>query len=140
MGHPLGNVKTAEVRCILRGQRAEAEENLNSYIELNDELNLIASNEAIAQADAFYHNQKQEQENEKLRADNAKKHTIIILGVALLVVLMVIFVTYIQRHRRRQELMEMRIEHLEQLKRDYAKVDTEKLKQAVQTIESTPIS
>lgn len=125
--------------CILRGQRAEAEEHLKSYIELNDELNRIASNEAIAQADAFYHNQKQEQENEKLRADNAKKHTIIILGVALLVVLMVIFATYIQRHRRRQELMEMRIEHLEQLKRDYAKVDAEKLKQVVLSIESTPI-
>ena len=125
--------------CILRGQQTEAEEHLNSYIELNDELNLIASNEAIAQADAFYHNQKQEQENEKLRADNAKKHTIIIIGVALLVVLVVIFATYIQRHRRRQELIEMRIEHLEQLKRDYAKVDAEKLKQAVQTIESTPI-
>ena len=125
--------------CIFRGQHEEADGHLSNYIELNNALNRIANSEAIAQADAFYHNQKQEQENEKLRADNAKKHTIIILGVALLVVLMVIFATYIQRHRRRQELMEMRIEHLEQLKRDYAKVDAEKLKQAVQTIESTPI-
>lgn len=124
---------------ILRGQRAEAEAHLSCYIDLNDELNLIASNEAIAQADAFYHNQKQEQENEKLRADNARKHNIIIIGVALLVMLSVIFATYIQRHRRRQELMEMRIEHLEQLKRDYANADAEKLRQAVETIESSPI-
>ena len=125
--------------CILRGQKDEAETHLNHYIELNNELNLIANNEAIAQADAFYHNQKQEQENEKLRADNARKHTIIIIGVALLVVLIVLFATYIQRHRRRQELMEMRIEHLEHLKRDYAKADAEELKQAVQTIEATSI-
>jgi hypothetical protein len=125
--------------CILRGQKDEAETHLNHYIELNNELNLIANNEAIAQADAFYHNQKQEQENEKLRADNARKHTIIIIGVALLVVLIVLFATYIQRHRRRQELMEMRIEHLEHLKRDYAKADADELKQAVQTIEATSI-
>ena len=125
--------------CIFRGQHEEADGHLSHYIELNNALNRIANSEAIAQADAFYHNQKQEKENEKLREENNRKHTIIIIGVALLVVLTVLFATYIQRHRRRQELMEMRIEHLEQLKRDYAKVDTEKLKQAVLSIESTPI-
>jgi hypothetical protein len=59
--------------------------------------------------------------------------------VALFVVLTALFATYIHRHRRRQELMEMRIEHLEQLKRDYAKADVEMLRQAVETIESTTI-
>ncbi len=59
--------------------------------------------------------------------------------MALLVVLTVLFATYIQRHRRRQELMEMRIEHLEQLKRDYAKVDADELKQAAMAIEATPV-
>ena len=72
-------------------------------------------------------------------ADNARKHYTIIIGIALLVVLTSLFVTYIQRHRRYQELMELRIEHLEQLKRDYAKADAEELRQAIQTIESTPI-
>ena len=117
----------------------EAEKHLSHYIELNNELNHIANSEAIAQADAFYHNQKKEKENEKLMADNSRKHYTIIIGIALLVVLTSLFVTYIQRHRRYQELMELRIEHLEQLKRDYAKADTEELRQAVQTIESTPI-
>jgi hypothetical protein len=125
--------------CILRGLREEADGHLSKYIELNNDLNRIASNEAIAQADAFYHNQKQEKENEKLREENNRKHTIIIIGVALLVVLTVLFATYIQRHRRRQELMEMRIEHLEQLKRDYAKVDADELKQAAMAIEATPV-
>ena len=125
--------------CIHRGQRDIADEHLSKYIELNNELNRIANSEAIAQADAFYHNQKQEQENEKLRADNNNKHTIIIISIALLMVIIVLFTTYIQRHRRLQELMEMRIEHLEQLKRNYAQADTETLKQAIQTIEATPI-
>lgn len=124
---------------ILRGQRNEAVRHLDQYIELDDELKHIANSEAIAQADAFYHNQKQEQENEKLRADNDKKYYIIVLGMALLVVLTALYVTYIYRHRRRQELMEMRIEHLEQLKRDYAKADVDALKQAVETLESTSI-
>ena len=46
--------------CILRGQQTEAEEHLNSYIELNDELNLIASNEAIAltQSNDYAHYQR----------------------------------------------------------------------------------
>lgn len=125
--------------CILRGQQEEADGHLSNYIELNNALNRIANSEAIAQADAFYHNQKQEKENEKLRDENNRKHTIIIIGVALLVVLTVLFATYIQRHRRRQELMEMRIEHLEQLKRDYAKVDADELKQAAMAIEATPV-
>ena len=124
---------------ILRGQRDDAVRHLDQYIELDDELKHIANSEAIAQADAFYHNQKQEQENEKLRAENDRKHHIIIIGVALFVVLTALFATYIHRHRRRQELMEMRIEHLEQLKRDYAKADVEMLRQAVETIESTTI-
>lgn len=59
--------------CIRRGLRTQAEEHLSRYIELNNELNHIANSEAIAQADAFYHNQKQADENEKLRADNEKK-------------------------------------------------------------------
>lgn len=125
--------------CIRRGLRTQAEEHLSRYIELNNELNHIANSEAIAQADAFYHNQKQADENEKLRADNEKKHYIIIIGVALLVVLTAVFATYIQRHRRRQELMEMRIEHLEQLKKDYARTNAEELKQAIRIIESTPV-
>lgn len=125
--------------CIQRGLKTEAEKHLSHYIELNNELNQIANSEAIAQADAFYHNQKKEKENEKLMADNARKHYTIIIGIALLVVLTSLFATYIQRHRRYQELMELRIEHLEQLKRDYAKADAEELRQAIQTIESTPI-
>lgn len=125
--------------CIQRGQQAEADRHLSQYIELNNELNLIANSEAIAQADAFYHNQKQEQENEKLRAENTQKHYIIIIGVAFLVILIVLFATYIQRHRRRQELMEMRLEHLRQLKRDYAKANTHELQQAEKTIEATSI-
>ena len=125
--------------CILRGLREEADGHLSKYIELNNDLNRIASNEAIAQADAFYHNQKQEKENEKLREENSRKQTVITIGVAILVVLTVLFATYIQRHRRRQELMELRIEHLEQLKRDYAKADAEALKQAALTIEATPV-
>lgn len=125
--------------AIQQGRREEAEEHFSLYKELNDELNYIANNEAIAQADAFYHNQRQEQENAQLKADNSFKQNIIITGTALVAILVVLFATYIQRHRRRQELMEMRIEHLQQLKKDFAKTNAEEIKRAEQTIESSNI-
>ena len=125
--------------AIQQGKTAEAENHLSHYTELNDELNFIANNEAIAQADAFYNNQKQAEENVQLKAANNTKQTIIIIGIALVVIIIVLFATYIQRHRRRQELMEMRIQHLQQLKKDYAKTDVEEIKRAEQTIESTEI-
>ena len=125
--------------AIQQGKTAEAENHFSHYTELNDELNFIANNEAIAQADAFYNNQKQAEENVQLKAANNTKQTIIIIGIALVVIIIVLFATYIQRHRRRQELMEMRIQHLQQLKKDYAKTDVEEIKRAEQTIESTEI-
>ena len=125
--------------AIQQGKTAEAENHFSHYTELNEELNFIANNEAIAQADAFYNNQKQAEENVQLKAANNTKQTIIIIGIALVVIIIVLFATYIQRHRRRQELMEMRIQHLQQLKKDYAKTDVEEIKRAEQTIESTEI-
>ena len=125
--------------AIKQGKAAEAEDHFTRYKELNDELNFIANNEAIAQADAFYNNQKQAEENVQLKADNHFKQIIIIIGIAFVVIIVVLFATYIQRHRRRQELMEMRIQHLQQLKKNYDKTDVEEIKRAEQTIESTEI-
>ena len=125
--------------AIQQGKAAEAEDHFTRYKDLNDELNFIANNEAIAQADAFYNNQKQAEENVQLKADNDFKRSIIIIGIAVVVIIVVLFATYIQRHRRRQELMEMRIQHLQQLKKNYAKTDVEEIKRAEQTIESTEI-
>jgi len=125
--------------AIQQGKATEAEDHFSRYKDLNDELNFIANNEAIAQADAFYNNQKQAAENVRLKADNNFKQTVIIIVIALVVIIVVLFVTYIQRHRRRQELMEMRIQHLQQLKKSYAKTDVEEIKRAEQTIESTEI-
>ena len=125
--------------AIQQGKAAEAEDHFTRYKDLNDELNFIANNEAIAQADAFYNNQKQAEENVQLKAANNFKQTVIIIGIALVVIIIVLFATYIQRHRRRQELMEMRIQHLQQLKKNYAKTDAEEIKRAEQTIESTEI-
>lgn len=120
--------------CIQRGDRIAAEDHLNHYIELNNELNHIENSEAIAQADAFYHNQKQTEENAQLRNDNQQKQIYIILIVALLIVLLILFVTYIQRHRRRQELMALRIQQLDELRIAYKKTDEQEHSQTEQMV------
>ena len=125
--------------CILRGDKAAAEEHLNHYIELNDELNHIENSEAIAQADAFYHNQKQAEENAQLRSDNQQKQIYIILTIATIIVLLVVLATYIQRHRRKQELMALRIQQLEDYKLSYEKADKKELANTEQSIRQTNI-
>ena len=125
--------------CIQRGDRIAAEDHLKHYIELNDELNHIENSEAVAQADAFYHNQKQTEENAQLRNDNQQKQIYIILIVALLIVLLVLFATYIQRHRRRQELMALRIQQLEEFKLAYEKTDESERQQTEKNIQQTTI-
>jgi len=125
--------------CIQRGDRIAAEDHLNHYIELNDELNHIENSEAVAQADAFYHNQKQTEENAQLRNDNQQKQIYIILIVALLIVLLVLFATYIQRHRRKQELMALRIQQLEEFKLAYEKTDESERQQTEKNIQQTTI-
>lgn len=125
--------------CILRGDKAAAEEHLNHYIELNDELNHIENSEAIAHADAFYHNQKQAEENAQLRSDNQQKQIYIILTIATIIVLLVVLATYIQRHRRKQELMALRIQQLEDYKLSYEKADKKELANTEQSIRQTNI-
>lgn len=125
--------------CIERGDRTAAEEHLNHYIELNDELNHIENSEAVAQAYAFYHNQKQAEENALLRSENQQKQIYIILAIALLIVLLVLFATYIQRHRRRQELMALRIQQLEELRDAYEQTDEQERSQTEQTVRQSEV-
>ncbi|MBR1556914.1 MAG: hypothetical protein IJ647_04005 [Prevotella sp.] len=125
--------------CIERGDRIAAEEHLNAYIDLNDELNRIENSDAIAQADAFYHNQKQAEENAQLRNANQQKQIWIIFIVAFLIVLLVLFATYIQRHRRRQELMALRIQQLEEYRLSYEKTNKDEIIHTEQSIRQTPI-
>lgn len=125
--------------CIQHGDRIAAEDHLNHYIELNNELNHIENSEAVAQADAFYHNQKQTEENAQLRNENQKKQNYIILTIAAIIVLIVVLATYIQRHRRRQELMALRIQQLEEFKLAYERTDKEEIIQTEQSIRETDI-
>ena len=125
--------------CIQRGDRIAAEDHLNHYIEVNNELNHIENSEAVAQADAFYHNQQQTEENAQLRNENQKKQNYIILTIATIIVLIVILITYIQRHRRKQELMALRIQQLEEYKLSYEKADKKELAHTEQSIRQTDI-
>ena len=124
---------------ITQGKLDAAEELFTKYKELNDDLKRIASNEAIAQADAFYHNQKQAEENARLRFENSHKQNVIVIVIACLVVLVILFGTYIQRHRRKQELMALRIQQLEEYKLSYEKADKEEIIQTEQSIRDTTI-
>ena len=125
--------------AILQGERDAAEEHFTKYKELNDALNRVQNSEAIAQMDAFYHNQKQSEENARLRFENSHKQNIVVIVIACLVVLIIIFATYIQRHRRRQELMALRIQQLEDLKLAYEKTDESERHQTEQSIRQTAI-
>ena len=125
--------------AITQGKREAAEEHFTKYKELNDELNRIASNEAIAQADAFYHNQKQTEENARLRFDVSHKQNVIVIFIACLSVMIILFGTYIQRHRRKQELMALRIQQLEEYKLSYEKADKAELINTEQSIRQTEV-
>jgi len=124
---------------IRQGQREAAEEHFAKYKELTDDLNRIANNETIAQMDAFYHNQKQAEENARLRFDNSHKQNMIVIIIACLVVLTILFGTYVQRHRRRQELMALRIQQLEEFKLAYEKTDEIERNLSEQCIHQTVI-
>lgn len=68
-------------------------------------------------------------ENAELRVDNQRKQTWLVLALAVIVILTVLFGTYIQRHRRRQELMAMRLQKLEELQRQAEDEDRKPLRQ-----------
>lgn len=125
--------------AIRQGQRDSAEEHFSKYKELNDALNRIQNSEAIAQMDAFYHNQKQAEENARLRFDNSHKQNMIVIVIACLIVLIILFGTYVQRHRRKQELMALRIQQLEEFKQAYEKTDESERNQTEQSIRQTVI-
>ena len=125
--------------AIQQGHRDAANEHFSKYKELNDALNRIQSNETIAQMDAFYHNQKQAEENARLRFDNSHKQNVIVIVIACLLVLIILFGTYFQRHRRKQELMALRILQLEEFKLAYEKTDENERSQTEQSIQQTAI-
>lgn len=125
--------------AIRQGQHEAADEHFSKYKELNDALNRVQNSEAIAQMDAFYHNQKQSEENARLRFENSHKQNVIVIVISCLVVLIILFATYVQRHRRRQELMALRIQQLEDLKLAYEKTDESERHQTEQSIRQTAI-
>ena len=141
-GNEISNLDAHEVLAhiaIHQGQREAADEHFSKYKELNDALNRIQNSEAVAQMDAFYHNQKQSEENARLRFENSHKQNVIVIVIACLVVLVILFGTYIQRHRRRQELMALRIQQLEELKQAYDKTNESERNQTEQSIRQTAI-
>ena len=125
--------------AIRQGQHEAADEHFSKYKELNDALNRIQNSEAVAQMDAFYHNQKQSEENARLRFENSHKQNVIVIVIACLIVLIILFGTYIQRHRRKQELMALRILQLEEFKLAYEKTDENERSQTEQSIQQTAI-
>ena len=125
--------------AIHQGQRDSAESHFLKYKELYDDLNRITSNKTIAQMDAFYHNQKQAEENARLRFDVSHKQNIIVIFMACLAITIILFGTYIQRHRRKQELMALRIQQLEEFKLAYEKTDESERSQTEQSIRQTAI-
>ncbi len=125
--------------AIKQGNHAAAEEHLSKYEELNDAINRYENSEAVAQMDAFYHNQKQAEENARLRFDNSHKQNVIVIFIACTAVLIILFATYIQRHRRKQELMALRIQQLEELRQAYENTDKDELIQNEQSIRDTDI-
>ena len=125
--------------AILQGERDAAEEHFTKYKELNDALNRIQNSEAIAQMDAFYHNQKQAEENARLRFENSHKQNVIVIVIACLVVLIILFGTYVQLHRRRRELMALRIQQLGEFKLAYEHSDENERHQTERSIRQSVI-
>ena len=74
-----------------------------------------------------------------MRNANQQKQIWIIFIVAFLIVLLVLFATYIQRHRRRQELMALRIQQLEEYRLSYEKTNKDEIIHTEQSIRQTPI-
>jgi len=125
--------------AIKQGNHTAAEEHLSKYEELSDAINRYENSEAIAQMDAFYHNQKQAEENARLRFENSHKQNVIVIFIACTIVLVILFITYIQRHRRKQELLALRIQQLEELRLAYENTDKDELIQNEQSIRDTEI-
>ncbi len=76
-------------------------------------------------------------EQEAVKARTAKQWTSVV--VVCLIVLMILFGAYIQLHRRRQELMALRIRQLEEFKLAYEKTEESERNQIEQSIRQTPI-
>lgn len=76
-------------------------------------------------------------EQEAAKARTAKQWTSVV--VVCLIVLMILFGAYIKLHRRRQELMALRIRQLEEFKLAYEKTEESERNQTEQSIRQTPI-
>lgn len=104
-----------------------------------DSLHNQMRTDAIHQMSALYdYTRSQRQaELEAAKARTAKQWTSVV--VVCLIVLIIIFGAYINLHRRRQELMALRIRQLEEFKLAYEKTEESERNQTEQSIRQTPI-
>ena len=112
---------------------------IRKYLVLNDSVTKIDRSQTILKMNALYDYSTREKENLILKAKNARLNLLIWISASLLVFLIVLSVLYVRYKRQQHTLMKLKIEKLENLRKESVAKDSFIVQQETDSIKGSAI-
>ena len=107
--------------AILHDNPQKALLHLNQYIQYTDFIHQITDTENVRRLNSLYNYQLREKENNRLKIENKEKQNLIIYIISIGLFIIASLFAYLQRNKRKKQLLKIQLKNLRQLKEEQYK-------------------
>ena len=107
--------------AILHDNPQKALLHLNQYIKYTDFIHQITDTENVRRLNSLYNYQLREKENNRLKIENKEKQNLIIYIISIGLFIIASLFAYLQRNKRKKQLLKIQLKNLRQLKEEQYK-------------------
>lgn len=107
--------------AILHDNPQKALLHLNQYIQYTDYIHQITDTENVRRLNSLYNYQLREKENNRLKIENKEKQNLIIYIISIGLFIIASLFAYLQRNKRKKQLLKIQLKNLRQLKEEQYK-------------------
>ena len=107
--------------AILHDNPQKALLHLNQYIQYTDFIHQITDTENVRRLNSLYNYQLREKENNRLKIENKEKQNLIIYIIYIALFIIASLFAYLQRNKRKKQLLKIQLKNLRQLKEEQYK-------------------
>lgn len=107
--------------AILHDNPQKALLHLNQYIQYTDFIHQITDTENVRRLNSLYNYQLREKENNRLKIENKEKQNLIIYIISIGLFIITSLFAYLQRNKRKKQLLKIQLKNLRQLKEEQYK-------------------
>lgn len=111
--------------AISKGAAQEALGQIQQYIQCTDSIQKIINTETIRKMYSLYNYQLREKENNLLKMENEQKEQFIVYISSVCIIMIFLFIAYLQYSKRKKLQLNIQLEKLEELKKEQYRKSTQ---------------